>query len=193
MQVTATLLGGILLVFLLEKLVLWRHCHTETCEVHNPDEPVKTHNHTASGALILLGDTTHNFLDGVLIGGAFLTDIRLGILTTIAVTSHEIPQEIGDFTILLHSGFSRTRALVLNLLVSLTTVAGGLLAYYAFNDLQALLPYLMALAAASCIYVAMADLIPNLHKKLDLRTTVQQLVMISVGIGIIAVTHHSLA
>ncbi|MCG2633717.1 MAG: ZIP family metal transporter [Gammaproteobacteria bacterium] len=193
MQITATLLGGILLFFLLEKLVLWRHCHTESCEAHNPDEASIRPSHSASGALILLGDSTHNFLDGVLIGSAFLTDIRLGILTTIAVTAHEIPQEIGDFTILLHSGFSRMRALVLNLLVSLTTVAGGLLAYYAFNEVRGVLPYLMALAAASFIYVAVADLIPNLHKRMGLGETLRQLLLISAGISIIALAHRSLS
>jgi len=193
LPITATLLGGILLFFLLEKMVLWRHCHHEGCEAHDHDNPSLSQKPSASGALILLGDTTHNFLDGIVIGSAFLIDVRVGIMTTIAVTAHEIPQELGDFAILLHNGYSRSRALTLNLLVSLTTVAGGLLAYFAFADMATALPYLMALASASFLYVAVADLIPGLHQRLEWHVTLQQLLLISTGIGVIALTQHSLS
>jgi len=194
----ATILGGILIFFVLEKLVLWRHCHFESCEGH---EPVHIHahghghghadnDHGRSGLLILVGDTFHNFVDGVLIAAAFMQDVRLGIVTALAMIAHEIPQEVGDFLILLHSGYSRARALAFNLLSSLATLLGGLLAYVALGYVQGAVPVLLALAAASMIYVAVADLIPGLHKKTEIRATVQQVLLIAAGIGTIVLTHH---
>lgn len=114
--------------------------------------------------MIIIGDSIHNFVDGVLIAAAFLTDVQLGIVTSLAVAAHEIPQEVGDFAILLHSGYSKTKALFYNILASLTTVVGGVLAYYSLGDLHDSLPYFLALAASSFIYIAVADLIPTLHK-----------------------------
>ena len=183
---TGTVLLGLLGFFLLEKLVLWRHCHASDCEVHAGEH---TSTQTAAGALILVGDGIHNFVDGILIGGAFLTDIHLGIVTSLAVASHEIPQEVGDFAVLLHSGYSRARAFTFNLLASLTTLLGGLLAYYALKDALAVVPYVLAVAAASFIYIAVADLIPGLHRRTEVLATVEQLALITAGVLVIYVAH----
>ena len=184
----ATVLAGILVFFLLEKLVLWRHCHFEACEGHE-GHVHGTHDHGRSGLLILVGDTFHNFVDGVLIAAAFMEDVKLGFITALAMIAHEIPQEVGDFLILLHSGYSKTRALAFNLLSSLATLVGGLLAYFALSSVQGAVPTLLALAAASMIYVAVADLIPGLHNRTELRATVQQIVLILLGIASIVGAH----
>lgn len=184
---SSTILGGILLFFTLEKLLIWRHCHHDHCEVHDheahePHEP-KAGEHGRSGMMIMVGDTFHNFVDGIIIAAAFLTDTQLGIVTSMAIIAHEIPQEVGDFMILLHSGYSKTRALFLNLVSSLATLVGGVLAYYALRSMQGFVPILLALAAASMIYVAVADLIPGLHKRTTLRDTIEQVVLIALGIS----------
>ncbi len=183
-QVSAVVLGGILLFFVLEKFVLWRHCHVDSCEVHDQHHDPSDHGRT--GLMILVGDTFHNFVDGILIAAAFMSDIQLGIVTTIAIIAHEIPQEVGDFIILLHSGFSRFRALAFNLLSSVATLFGGLLAYFTLQMLQALVPPLLGLAAASMIYIAVADLIPGLHKRPELGATIEQVLLIGLGIASIA-------
>lgn len=183
----ATVLGGILGFFLLEKLLLWRHCHTSNCEAHaDRDE----HFHRPAGTLIVLGDGIHNFVDGVLIAAAFLTDLHLGIVTSLAVAAHEIPQEVGDFAILLNSGYSKPKALLFNLLSTLGTVAGGVLAYFGLEHLHGILPYVLALAAASFVYVAVADLIPTLHKRTHAEAVVQQMALILAGVLLIGSVHH---
>jgi zinc and cadmium transporter len=179
-----SILGGIFAFFVLEKLLLWRHCHTENCEVH--DTHAQPHDHGRSGALIVVGDTIHNFVDGVLIAGAFLQSTQLGVITAVAIVAHEIPQEVGDFLILLHSGYSRTRALVVNVLSSLATLVGGVLGYFALQTLQDWEPMLLGIVAASMIYVAVADLIPGLHRRPELRDTVSQALLIALGIAAIA-------
>jgi zinc and cadmium transporter len=187
----AIVLAGILGFFVLEKLVLWRHCHIESCEGHEPHfGPHGGHDGGRTGLMILVGDTFHNFVDGVLIAAAFIEDPRLGIVTALAIVAHEIPQEVGDFLILLHSGYSKVRALLFNLLSSLATLVGGLLAWVALGSAQSAVPVLLALGAASMIYVAVADLIPGLHKRPELRATVQQVSLIGAGIASIALTHH---
>ncbi len=178
---TATILIGILVFFVLEKLVLWRHCHHDHCEAH--DAQPQAQDHGRSGILILIGNTFHNFVDGILIAAAFLSDTQLGIVTALAIIAHEIPQELGDFLVLLHSGYSRTKALAFNLLSSLATLLGGLLAYFALSGLQQSVSILLGLAAASLIYVAVADLIPGLHKRTGLRATVQQVLLIALGVA----------
>ena len=180
---------GLLGFFVLEKLVLWRHCHADHCEVHAPDQQSRDH---STGAMILIGDSLHNFLDGILIAAAFLTDIHLGIVTSVAVAAHEIPQEVGDFAVLLHSGFSRSRAFLYNVLTSLTTVIGGLLAYFALQPMQAALPYMLAIAASSFIYIAVADLIPTLHQRVEGKAALQQVVLIAAGILLIHFAHSTL-
>jgi zinc and cadmium transporter len=183
------LLLGILLFFVLEKFVLWRHCHHDPCEAHSPDHQARDH---ASANLILAGDTFHNLLDGVLVAAAFMTNPQLGIVTALAVFAHEIPQEVGDLAILLHGGYSRRRAMTLNLVSSLTSVLGGVLAYFALNTALGILPYALALAAASFIYVAVADLIPGLHRRVDFRAGVEQLVFIALGIALVFWTHQGM-
>ena len=182
---SATILGGILLFFTLEKLLIWRHCHHDHCEAHEPHEAqaVEHGAHGRSGSMIMIGDTFHNFVDGIIIAAAFLTDIQLGIVTSTAIIAHEIPQEVGDFMILLHSGYSKAQALMLNLVSSLATLIGGVLAYYALQTMQGIVPTLLALAAASMIYVAVADLIPGLHKRTTLRDTIEQVLLIAAGIS----------
>jgi zinc and cadmium transporter len=189
--VSGAVLVGLFGFFLLEKLVLWRHCHHEHCEVHAPEED-HAHRHVAAGTLILIGDGLHNFIDGVLIGAAFLTDIHLGIVTSLAVAAHEIPQEVGDFAVLLHSGYSTRKAFAFNLLSSLTTVIGGLLAYYSLRDLEPVLPYVLAVAASSFIYIAVADLIPGLHKRVEFSATLKQVLLIGAGVGLIYYAHSTL-
>lgn len=194
-QALSIVLLGILGFFVLEKLVLWRHCHAEHCEGHeHPAYAETTHNHGhdggRSGLLIMVGDTFHNFVDGVLIAAAFMESVQLGIVTSMAIIAHEIPQEVGDFVILLHSGYSRAKALLFNVLSSLATLVGGLLAYFALSVMQGAIPVFLALAAASMIYVAVADLIPGLHKRTELRATLQQVVLIALGILTIFSAHH---
>jgi zinc and cadmium transporter len=173
----AAILGGILGFFLLEKLLLWRHSHEE----HEPG-----HDHGRSGTMIVVGDTIHNFLDGVLIAAAFLQGTELGIITAVAIVAHEIPQEVGDFIILLNSGYSRAKALSLNVLSSCGTLIGGVLGYYALQVFVRWEPVLLGIVAASMIYVAVADLIPGLHRRPELRATVSQTVLIAAGIAAIA-------
>jgi zinc and cadmium transporter len=188
-QVAASILGGIFAFFVLEKLLLWRHCHTEHCEVHDPHDhegSAAARDQGRTGMLIVVGDTVHNFVDGVLIAAAFLQSIELGVVTAVAIIAHEIPQEVGDFLILLHSGYSRLRALAMNLLSSTATVIGGVIGYYGLQLVADLEPILLGIVAASMIYVAVADLIPGLHRRPELRDTASQALLIALGIGAIA-------
>ncbi|MFZ5484174.1 MAG: ZIP family metal transporter [Pseudomonadota bacterium] len=157
-QVGATVLAGIFIFFALEKAALWRHDHHE-------DEGHVCHSHHAAGPLIVIGDGLHNFVDGILIAAAFLQDPALGWATTIAVISHEVPQEVGDFMVLLAAGYSRTKALMLNLLSSLAAVVGGVVGWLTLSGASSIVPYVIALAASSFIYIAVADLVPVLHKQ----------------------------
>jgi zinc and cadmium transporter len=171
-RVFATLLGGIMVFFVLEKLVLWRHCHTHDCEVHD-------------GAVfpVLVGDAFHNFVDGAMIAAAVMTSVPLGISTAIAVAAHEIPQEVGDFAILLHAGYSRGRALLLNVLSGCASALGAVAAFLAFDLLPELLPYCLVMAAAGFLYVAMADLIPGLHRGRTDASSLRQILLIALGVG----------
>jgi len=178
--ITTTLLIGILLFFVLEKLVLWRHCHTDHCEAHAPDPG---HDHGRSGLMITVGNTFHNFVDGVIIAAAFMTHFELGVVTALAIIAHEIPQEVGDFLILLHSGYTKRQAILINLLASVATLLGGVLAYFALETMRGVMPYTLGIAAASMIYVAVADLIPGLHKRAELHATLQQVILIALGVG----------
>jgi zinc and cadmium transporter len=192
-ETTATLiLVGILAFFLLEKLLLWRHHHGHGEEPGGGVPGGDSHDHGRSGWMIVIGDSFHNFTDGVIIASAFLADVRLGIVTALAIVAHEIPQEIGDFLILLHSGFTKRKALWLNLLSSLATVAGALLGYYFLRAAHEWVPALLAIAAASMIYIAVADLIPGLHRRAALRETLMQVTFIGLGVGSIWIIHESL-
>ena len=172
-EAAAAILGGIFLFFVLEKLLIWRHCHTENCEVHDPHQsaPGGGHDHGRSGLLI---------------AAAFLQSTEVGIIAAVAIIAHEIPQEVGDFLILLHSGYSRAKALAINLLSSLATIVGGLIGYFGLRALAEWEATLLGLVAASMIYVAVADLIPGLHRRPELRDTAWQALLIALGIGAIA-------
>jgi zinc and cadmium transporter len=178
--VAGSILFGILAFFLLEKLLLWRHSHD-----HEEADAGAGHDHGRSGALIVVGDTIHNFLDGILIAAAFLQSTQLGVVTALAIVAHEIPQEVGDFLILLHSGYSKAKAFLVNMLSSCATLAGGALGYYALQVIEGWTPVLLGIVAASMIYVAVADLIPGLHRRPELRATMLQTVLIALGIGAI--------
>jgi len=182
--VAGSILGGILVFFLLEKLLLWRHSHDETETAQMAGDAA--HDHGRSGALIVVGDTIHNFLDGILIAAAFLQGTQLGIITALAIVAHEIPQEVGDFLILLNSGYSKAKAFWLNVLSSGATLVGGVLGYFALQVLEGWTPVLLGIVAASMIYVAVADLIPGLHRRPELRATLSQTILIGLGIGSIA-------
>jgi zinc and cadmium transporter len=171
-RVFSTLLAGILLFFVLEKLVLWRHCHTHDCEVHE-----------GSVLTVLVGDAFHNFVDGAVVAAAVMTSIPLGVTTAVAVAAHEIPQEVGDFAILLNAGYSRGRALFLNVLSSLASAVGAIAALAAFDVVPRMLPYFLALAAASFLYVAMADLIPGLHRGRTDASSMRQILLIGAGVA----------
>ena len=152
-RVFGTLLAGILVFFVLEKLVLLRHCHTDDCEVH-----------AATAPLVIIGDAFHNFIDGAIICTAVLSSVPLGINTALAVAAHEIPQEVGDVAILLAAGYSRTRALLLNVVSGASGIVGALVAYGAVELIPGIRPYVLAFSAASLLYIAMSDLIPDLHR-----------------------------
>ena len=173
-----TIVAGIVIFFIMEKLLIWRHCHEQNCPEHK-----------TAGPLIIAGDALHNFVDGVVIASAFLSSTELGIATAIAVVAHELPQELGDFVILLESGYSRARALAFNLLSSLTTFAGGLLAYFFLREIHSAVPYVMAISAASFIYIALADLIPGRRKHASLSQTALQTILMLLGIGTITLFH----
>jgi len=167
-----------MLFFLLEKLVLWRHCHTHDCEAHGMAAP-----------MVLMGDAFHNFLDGVVIGTAVQTSVPLGISTALAVATHEIPQELGDMAILLHAGYSRRKALVLNLVSGASSVLGAIMAVFALESVPQVNEYVLSVAAASFLYIAMADLIPDLHRGRIDSTTLRQLVLALTGIGTVVALH----
>ena len=178
----ATVLGGLLSFFLLEKVALWRHAHT-TIHDHETVHP------KPAGMMILIGDSFHNFVDGILIAAAFLTDIRLGITTAIAVVAHEIPQEIGDFVVLLESGYSKQRALWFNTLSGMASVVGGVLGYFILGYVHAFIPYALAIAAASFIYIAVADLVPGLHRHIDSKSSFSQGGLMLLGVFTVVLQH----
>ncbi len=180
--VFGTLLAGILLFFALEKLVLLRHCHTDECEVHG-----------ATATLVFIGDAFHNFIDGAIIAAAVMSSTALGISTAIAVAAHEIPQEVGDVAILLHAGYSRSRALLLNVVSAGSSLAGALLAFGAVQVVPGIRPYVLALSAASLLYIAMSDLIPDLHRGAIDANAARQVALIAAGIGTIVLFQRMIA
>ncbi|MCO6427190.1 ZIP family metal transporter [Nitrosomonas communis] len=177
-MVMASVLAGMVLFFVLEKFVLWRHCHEDECEMHG-----------RAGPLILIGDAFHNFVDGVVIAAAFLTSIPLGMVTAFAVIAHEVPQEIGDFAILLDNGYSRTKAFILNSLSAAATLPGAVAAYFWLSEVSQVMPFILALSAASFIYIAVADLIPGLHRQTAFAAAIRQLILLLAGIGTITFFH----
>jgi zinc and cadmium transporter len=183
------LVVGLGVFFVIEKLVLWWHAHAHE-EGDRHHDRVREH---ASGVLVLVGDSLHNALDGVVIAAAFLTNLSLGLVTTFAVAAHEIPHRVGDFAILVQAGLSRERALLLNLATGIAAVLGACAAYFGLQQAMGTLPYALAFAAAGFLYIALAGLIPGLHRRADARTSAAQIVLIALGIALIAaaerVTH----
>ena len=198
--VMLTVLIGLLAFFLLEKFVLWRHAHGHSAhsdELEESEHDHALHTHGAieisrPGLMILIGNAVHAFCDGIVIAAAFLADVALGVATTVAIVAHAVPQQVGDFAVLLHSGFARAKAFAYNVVAGVATLAGALAAYGALADMQQWLPTVLAIAAASLLYVAVADLIPSLHRRAEPIETAKQVLAIGLGIGIIAVTHHLL-
>jgi zinc and cadmium transporter len=180
--ILASVLAGMVLFFILEKIVIWRHCHDVDCAEH----------HGRAAPLILVGDAFHNFVDGIVIAAGFLTSIPLGIATSLAVVAHEFPQEVGDFAILLDSGMTRTRALVLNTLSASATLPGALLGFLWLAEMRAAIPFILAISAASFIYIATADLIPELHRTTTGKAAVRQLTLLLAGIATIVVVRAAL-
>jgi zinc and cadmium transporter len=172
-------LAGLIVFFVLERFLIWRHCHREgSCEVHG-----------TAGQLILVGDALHNFVDGAVIAGAFMSSVPLGIATGIAVIAHELPQEVGDFAILLDNGFSPRRALTWNLVSGSTTIPGALLAYVGLQQAPQFNATILALSAASFLYIGLADLVPGLHQRIGAETGLGQLFLILAGVGTILLLH----
>ena len=184
-RVSATVLVGILLFFVLEKLMLWRHRHEGADDAHRSHSHHNHGDHGRIATMVIVGDTFHNCVDGVIIAGAFLVSVELGIITALAIITHEVPQEVGDFLVLLHSGYSKAQAFAFNVLSSVAMFVGGVLAYYGLQTVHQWVPLLLGIAAASMIYVSVADLIPGLHQRRELAATVQQVLLIGAGIATI--------
>jgi len=183
----ATLLGGLLFFFLLEKAELYRHGHHHEGDGHHHHHHFDAEQAGTGGWSVLLGDSIHNFCDGIIIAAAFLADVQLGVVTAAAVIAHEIPQEVGDYIVLLNAGFSRAKALMYNALSGLASVVGGVLGYFVVGPWEALFPYLLVAASSSFVYVAVADLLPQLQQRLPLKSTLAQLGWIAVGLGVVVV------
>ena len=181
----ATLLAGLLAFFMLEKFAILRHSHHHEGDGHHHAHGHDKHEAGKSGWMILVGDGMHNFTDGILIAAAFLADPKLGLVTGLAIIAHEIPQEIGDFIILLNAGFTRTRAFIFNLLCSLLAVAGGLLGYFTLDKANHLIPYVLVFASSGFIYIAVSDLMPQMQRRATLRETIPQVLLIALGVGIV--------
>ncbi len=181
----ATLLAGLLGFFLLEKIALLRHSHHHEGDGHNHHHGHDAEEAGRSGGMILVGDGIHNFVDGVLIAAAFMADYQVGVFTALAIIAHEIPQEIGDFIVLLNAGFSRTRALLYNLICGLSAVVGGVLAYFFLEKAHTAMPYLLVVASSSFIYIAVSDLIPQMHRRPHWLESLRQTVLIACGVGFV--------
>jgi len=177
---------GILTFFILEKLLIWRHCHGNHCEAHAVKAQISKNK---KGSLILVGNLFHNFVDGILIASAFLVNINLGLVAALAILAHEIPQEMGNVSILLHSGYKKIQAVYFNLISSLATLTGAVLAYFVLDAFQQFIPYILAIAASSMLYISVSDLMPGLHEKTELSDSFLQVSLISVGVFIIFIIH----
>jgi zinc and cadmium transporter len=177
--ISATILGGMVCFFILEKVVHWHHCHSPTHEGHE-------HMHNATPYMIFLGDGIHNFIDGFIIAGAFISNPIIGLTTSLAVFAHEIPQEISDTAVLLGSGLERTKALAFNVLSGLTSIFGALFALILGKFIADSIPLMLAFAAGGFLYLAAADLIPQLNKHFSQPKAVSHVIAILFGIGVMA-------
>ncbi len=181
----ATLLAGLLFFWLLEKAELYRHDHHHEGDGHHHHDHFDRQRAGRGGISVLVGDTVHNFCDGIIIAAAFLADAKLGVVTAVAILAHEIPQEAGDYIVLLNAGFSRRKALLFNALSGLAAVLGGLLGYWLVVPWQGVLPFLLVVASSSFIYVAVADLLPQLQQRLSWRETLVQVAWLAAGLGLV--------
>lgn len=181
------LLGGLMFFFLLEKVELYRHNHHHEGDGHHHHHHFDAEQAGRGGLSVLVGDSIHNFCDGIIIAAAFLADPHLGVVTSLAIIAHEIPQEVGDYIVLLNAGFSRSKALLFNAISGLAAVLGGVVGYFVVGPWESLFPYLLVAASSSFVYVAVADLIPQLQRRLPWRETVAQLAWLAVGIGLVVV------
>ena len=182
----ATLLGGLLFFFLLEKAELYRHGHHHEGDGHDHHHGSDADQAGRGGWSVLVGDSIHNFCDGIIIAAAFLADFQLGVVTAAAIIAHEIPQEVGDYIVLLNAGFSRSKALFYNAMSGMASVLGGVLGYFIVGPWEALFPYLLVAASSSFVYVAVADLLPQLQRRLPLRSTLAQLGWIAAGLLLVS-------
>ncbi len=181
----ATLLGGLLFFWLLEKAELYRHDHHHGGGGHHHHHHFDAQQAGRGGLSVLVGDAVHNFCDGIIIAAAFLTDASLGWVTALAILAHEIPQEAGDYIVLLGAGFSRAKALLYNAISGLAAVVGGVLGYYLVADWHGVLPYLLVVASSSFVYVAVADLLPQLQQRLSFKDTLAQVAWLAAGLGLV--------
>ncbi|WP_329603161.1 ZIP family metal transporter [Undibacterium baiyunense] len=181
----ACLLGGLLAFFLLEKFAVLRHSHHHEGDGHHHEHGHDAHEAGKSGWMILIGDGLHNFTDGILIAAAFLADPSLGIVTALAIIAHEIPQEVGDFIVLLNAGFSRARAYFYNLICSLMSVLGGVIGYYTLDQANSLIPYVLVLASSGFIYIAVSDLMPQMQRRASLKETIPQIILVTAGVALV--------
>ena len=181
----ATLLGGLLFFWLLEKTELYRHDHHHEGDGHDHHHHFDAQRAGRGGFSVLVGDTVHNFCDGIIIAAAFLADPGLGLVTALAIMAHEIPQEAGDYIVLLNAGFSRPKALLFNAVSGLAAVAGGVLGYFIVEPWRELMPYLLVVASSSFVYVAVADLLPQLQQRLSWRETLAQIGWLCAGLALV--------
>ncbi|TET60280.1 MAG: ZIP family metal transporter [Promethearchaeota archaeon] len=170
------ILGGILFFFIMEKIVIWRNCRDKTCEVHSH----------ASGPIILMGDSLHNLTDGIVIAAAFLTGFNIGMVAGLTIIIHELSHETADFGILLHSGYSKKKAFLYNIISSSTTIPASIVSFFIFDSVESAVPFLLAISAASFIYIALSDLTPDLHQHTDFKYIIRQLAIITIGIVLMA-------
>jgi zinc and cadmium transporter len=180
-----TLLGGLLFFWLLEKAELYRHVHHHEGDGHHHHHHFDAQQAGRGGLSVLVGDSIHNFCDGVIIAAAFLVDVRLGVVTSLAIIAHEVPQETGDFIVLINAGFSRAKALLFNALSGLAAVVGGVVGYFVVGPWEEYFPYLLVVASSSLIYVAVADLLPQLQQRLSWRDTLVQVAWLASGLAIV--------
>ena len=170
--VMAFFLGGLVFFFIIEKLVIWRHCHDAECVATGE----------AAGPIILIGDAFHNFIDGIVIAASFLINFTFGIAISLSVIAHELPQEVGDLAILIDKNYSKKKAFMYNTLSGLTTIPAAIIGYFLLEIISLAIPYVLAISAASFLYIALSDLTPELHQKLGLKHSLRQLILILAGI-----------
>ena len=177
---------GLLVFFSLEKLLIWRHCHGDHCETHSYDLKL---NHNKSGSLLLIGDLSHNFIDGILIASAFIYEFELGLVTALAIYAHQIPQEMGNISIFVNKGLKKNKAILLNVIANITMTIGAVITYILIDSAGDILPVLLAFTASNLIYVAISDLIPGLHKRTEIKESSMQIAMILIGVMIVYFFH----